>query len=651
MLSPKSYEFYQKQKVIRKKPERDPVIKKLDDFLQKSSELLDLPSIQIIGIGGIGKTQTICHSTQQQAGSFIIFIKLWISQDRSKPAKRYITGFFTLNFGSHSFNQPIKNLWIRNRGSDLDKLAENLRRAIEIFQGPYRNEISQTVIWYRSIPEFEELNEMVRALPSEVLNSCPTIKIIEESNKAREETTGQSPKNRREKKEQPIKIPPFNFEEVNDFIGGILAQEERFLPYLNLIQKALLELCGYHPYLLYEVCSKLVVEIANFEDLEPQNDVPSMITCIEQLLTTEFLDTKVKPLWDSLDEELRNAVLNNESHAQLSQGGLLLDYGQPTWRIVRLLRTYRDRLPGALSPPPGGPPESSTQILSNVTTQGDKNMDIGSIISNYAWNKAKEKGGTALKQVWREIFPPTPLYIKALEEAVGEVQNLWGPDDSGKTPDLDVKKAMEHFNYDIDINQINSAPVISRDEIKKALLSYANIDTGRNEFVDKVIEIADLKFEKAISFSDKNEAALWNRYLLESAKSQQQKLDQVLQAVIAIDKRFSLFTTSDNGLDVKLKIPDDGEQKQTTSLPSPDLAKIEKYQGKRRCIKLWDDIWTGFKTIEKIEEELRNLKQRQGPARPLNEMEEREIKELNKNLADLQEESDKNVEEFKTSCN
>lgn len=174
-------------------------------------------------------------------------------------------------------------------------------------------------------------------------------------------------------------------------------------------------------------------------------------------------------------------------------------------------------------------------------------MILPDILSKYAFSKASDWGGSKLRKYWNEVFPPTPLYIAALEAAIKEVRDFLIEKEHvppENVPDLDVREALAGVDWkELDSRKVSGLPPVTKDVIQNTLQKYIGSHDTEG-FVRRVLEVADTKFKKAITLQ-RDAAPLWKEYVVQIAESQNRTQEEILQELSSIREVLSVWLTVD----------------------------------------------------------------------------------------------------------
>jgi len=260
-------------------------------------------------------------------------------------------------------------------------------------------------------------------------------------------------------------------------------------------------------------------------------------------------------------------------------------------------------------------------------------MPIGEILTKYAWTIASDKAKEVLGKMWREAFPPTPLYIAALDAATKELQSFWEHEEHARLPQLDIAEAMRRFDWKyLDKTKIEDLPLASKTQVENALLPLVAGVGGdeAKQFVGRVVELADQKFKIALTFENKEAGSLWKQSITLFADSQKQTQAEILKKLSDVEQLLRVFLTRAQDpnnrvytIDEVLGTEDNIKRGELTQpLPPPSsslsLSRINIAEFWQSYNNAWYKWWDASSQAESFDTDLRVLRKKAAVA-PLSE--------------------------------
>lgn len=414
--------------------------------------------------------------------------------------------------------------------------------------------------------------------------------------------------------------------EVRDFIQRnllniLLRNKIAIAP--DVAEQVFRDYCGRHPGLLRLVCDWISQAVINW----PQNlNANGLSEIVEDLLATfqTSWQAQVKDLVNSLSRDACNAAKNSRTHRELEHYGLVDSQGQP----VKILRKYFQ-----------------------LTQEAGGTMMLVEMLSKLALSEAINKARPTLNRVWKEIFPPTPLYVAALKEATKEVGRAWRAEGISPLPQLNIEAAIRYFDWAaLDVEKIRDLPEVSRENIIQQLITVVEDVDDQNlkeQFVSKVVEVAEEKFLRALALDPEGDQ-LWKSFVIESQRRLRRTSDEILSRISELDiaLRARLVEDPDSGevrtltevLGARNSI--DGQTGVSLLRPSQVMAAITKAE-------LWDEYqnllneWYSLRSSKReLENKVRPLEEIVRTSGRLVPELEREYQQGKQKLTEIQQKMD-----------
>jgi len=337
---------------------------------------------------------------------------------------------------------------------------------------------------------------------------------------------------------------------------------------------------------------------------------------IRELLSAAFDDEEITTLCYNSFHEVHELFSTGTSKAQKIQ--LLLDYCVRKVQLEELLKLVKERNPAQYarlvpSLQTDAEPQPQPPVITERSATNEARLIrlleypkgegmLKETIVKYALTKALDLGRNLAEKMWNQGFPPIPLYIIALQEAVKEIQDLWAKE-KDVLPQLDIHEAMRNLKWeDLDRAKIEGWLSVSVAEVERVLTEQV---TGVEKdvaamFVKRAVETADKKFKRAITLDNRREAApLWKQYITQIAVQQNQRQTQVLERLASVEELLKFWITPISQVSSNVDTLDSVLAQETELVQvSPSnslvacLASIERTQLLDQYSETWYQWWT-----------------------------------------------------------
>ena len=432
--------------------------------------------------------------------------------------------------------------------------------------------------------------------------------------------------------ENEISASALDDESIKNLVDSkvfVSAQDKDIATWKAALVDALHELCGRHAGLLDFVCNKIAM--TDSVKLKERAKDGTLIQLLEELLDRypESCKGEIESILDSLSPEACKKLKKSEHHEELDANGLSFTSGENIRLPVRLLQNFCRKYPEYFS-----------------KRRGKLDMALEEVPVKFVFTKAAEASWKFLKKLSNEVFPPTPLYIAALQVAEKEVRRFIKEKEHGNDlPQLDIKAALRTFDIvNLDRMKVEDFSEFLTKNVKNALLGYLVDDPSRADedlkaFIDKIINTAEVNFWNAITFANEHTASLWKQYVIAASKWHSNNQVEVLQKVAGLKKEIEIVLIKNNigGVSAVNEILSNASENSSKPFEHDEL-RLQRLRDS------YDDAWGEWrmarKKIETYEIDLRNL-ELEKPQVGLTPAKEQKRKAIEQKLSQQREEYDR----------
>lgn len=399
----------------------------------------------------------------------------------------------------------------------------------------------------------------------------------------------------------------------------------------KLVDEVIAVYAGKHPGLIVIVCEQL-----QKREIPADSDFSDLCRLIDQRLhrDSSAFSERLASVWDSLTEEAQNsarsAVATEGSsmlfHQELRDFGLTTRGPDGQERLVQLLSGYLEQVDN----------DRRSMLIGGKDMAAD--FLNGAVVGGWALKKVLDAGHGALQTLWEDVFPPTPLYVEALEQAALGVAKFWPP----PVPVLGVKKAFERSRWQqLDYRVVHGELDVSQDQVKNALLACAEDGNNVQEYIERVLVEADKLFLESIAIKDRKQAGadLWIYYIKCLAEEQGKTQSQMLSELSEKVEKLTILLVSNpktgqvDAVDRVLKVRGREKQpKQAEYIVQRDMELVERRALVSQYNIAWADYWETANHCDSTGMEVVALRNREKPGRPLSGQESEDLQKCEKTL-------------------